>query len=72
MTAYIRLRLRPRVFGLEHLRLEPGTIVAPNHRSDNDVPVLVSALYPRWARAVAHGLPWPTFATDDHALQRGF
>lgn len=72
MTAYIRLRLRPRVFGLERLRLEPGTIVAPNHRSDNDVPVLVAALYPRWARAVSHGLPWPTFATDDHALQRGF
>jgi 1-acyl-sn-glycerol-3-phosphate acyltransferase len=72
MTGYIRLRLRPRVFGLERLRIEPGTIVAPNHRSDNDVPVLVAALYPRWARAVARGLPWPTFATDDHALQRGF
>ena len=72
MTVYIRLRLRPRVFGLERLCLEPGTIVAPNHRSDNDVPVLVAALYPRWARAVARGLPWPTFATDDHALQRGF
>jgi hypothetical protein len=72
MTAYVRVRLRPRVFGLEHLRLEPGTIVAPNHRSDNDVPVLVAALYPQWARAVARGVPWPTFATDDHALQRGF
>jgi len=72
MTVYIRLRLRPRVFGLERLCLEPATIVAPNHRSDNDVPVLVAALYPRWARAVARGLPWPTFATDDHALQRGF
>jgi Acyltransferase len=72
MTLYVRLRLRPRVFGLEHLRLEPGTIVASNHRSDNDVPVLVAALYPRWARAVSRGLPWPTFATDDHALQRGF
>jgi 1-acyl-sn-glycerol-3-phosphate acyltransferase len=72
MTAYVWLRLRPRVFGLEHLRLEPGTIVAPNHRSDNDVPVLVAALYPRWARAVARGVPWPTFATDDDALERGF
>jgi Acyltransferase len=72
MAAYVRLRLRPRVFGLEHLRLEPGTIVAPNHRSDNDVPVLVSALYPQWARAVARGVPWPTFATDDHALLPGF
>ncbi len=72
MTAYVRLRLRQQVFGLEHLRLEPGTIVAPSHRSDNDVPVLVTTLYPRWARAVAHGAPWPTFATDDHAFLQGF
>lgn len=72
MTAYIRLRLRPQVFGREHLRLEPGTIVAPNHRSDNDVPVLVTALYTQWARAVARGAPWPTFATDDHAFLQGF
>jgi hypothetical protein len=72
MTAYIRLRLRPRAFGLDRLRVEPGTIVAPNHRSDNDVPALVAALYPHWARAVARGVPWPTFATDDHVLQRGF
>ena len=72
MTAYIKLRLRPQVFGREHLRLEPGTIVAPNHRSDYDVPVLVTALYPQWARAVARGVPWPTFATDDHAFLQGF
>jgi 1-acyl-sn-glycerol-3-phosphate acyltransferase len=72
MTAYVRLRLRPHVFGVEHLRLEPGTIIAPNHRSDNDVPVLVTTLYRRWARAVAHGAPWPTFATDDHAFLPGF
>jgi 1-acyl-sn-glycerol-3-phosphate acyltransferase len=72
MTAYVGLRFRLRVFGLEHLRLEPGTIVAGNHRSDNDVPVLVTALYPYWARGVAAGAPWPTFATDDHAFLRGF
>lgn len=72
MTAYVRLRMRPHVFGLEHLRLEPGTILAPNHRSDNDVPVLVTALYPTWVRAVARGAPWPTFATDDHAFLQGF
>jgi 1-acyl-sn-glycerol-3-phosphate acyltransferase len=72
MTAYVRLRLRPHIFGAEHLRLEPGTIVAPNHRSDNDVPVLVTTLYPQWARAAARGVPWPTFATDDHAFLRGF
>jgi 1-acyl-sn-glycerol-3-phosphate acyltransferase len=64
MTAYVRLRLRPRVFGLERLRTEPGTILTPNHRSDNDVPVLAAAMYPRWAHAAARGGPWPTFATD--------
>jgi 1-acyl-sn-glycerol-3-phosphate acyltransferase len=72
MAAYVRLRFRPHVFGLEHLRLGPGTIVASNHRSDNDVPVLVAALYPQWAHAVARGVPWPTFATDDHVLLQGF
>ncbi len=72
MTAYVRLRFRPTVFGLAHLRLEPGTILAPNHRSDNDVPVLVAALYPHWAKAVARGVPWPTFAADDHAFLKGF
>jgi 1-acyl-sn-glycerol-3-phosphate acyltransferase len=34
--------------------------------------LLVSALYPRWAEAVARGTPWPTFAADDHAFLRGF
>jgi 1-acyl-sn-glycerol-3-phosphate acyltransferase len=72
MTGYVHLSFRPRTFGLEHLRLEPGTIIAPNHRSDNDVPLLVSALYRRWASAVASGAPWPTFAADDHAFFRGF
>jgi 1-acyl-sn-glycerol-3-phosphate acyltransferase len=72
MTAYVHLQFRPTVFGLANLRLEPGTIVAPNHRSDNDVPVLVAALYPHWAKAVARGAPWPTFAADDHAFLKGF
>jgi 1-acyl-sn-glycerol-3-phosphate acyltransferase len=72
MTAYVRVCFRVRAFGLEHLHLEPGTILAPNHRSDNDVPLLVSALYPTWSHAVADGAPWPTFAADDHAFFRGF
>jgi 1-acyl-sn-glycerol-3-phosphate acyltransferase len=72
MTAYVRLRLRPRVFGLERLSTEPGTILTPNHRSDNDVPVLAAAMYPRWAQAAACGGPWPTFATDEDLFQRGF
>jgi 1-acyl-sn-glycerol-3-phosphate acyltransferase len=72
MTAYVRLCLRPRVFGLERLSTEPGTILTPNHRSDNDVPVLAAAMYPRWAQAAARGGPWPTFATDEDLFQRGF
>lgn len=72
MTAYVRTGFHLRTFGLDNLRLEPGTIVAPNHRSDNDVPVLVSALAGPWGRAVSGGIPWPTFAADDHAFFRGF
>jgi hypothetical protein len=72
MTAYVRSGFRLRTFGLDNLRLEPGTIVTPNHRSDYDVPVLVTALAGMWGRAVRDGLPWPTFAADDHAFFRGF
>jgi hypothetical protein len=72
MAGYVRASFRTRTFGLEHLRLEPATILAPNHRSDNDVPLLVSALASRWTDAVGTGVPWPTFAADDHAFFRGF
>ena len=72
MAGYVRAGFRTRTFGLEHLRLEPGTILAPNHRSDTDVPVLISALAGRWAAAAGAGTPWPTFAADDHAFFRGF
>ncbi len=71
MTGYVRSAFRVRSFGLEHLRLEPSMILAPNHRSDNDVPLLVSTLGPLWTEMIASGLPWPTFAADDHALLRG-
>ena len=72
MTGYVRTVFAARTFGMEHLRVEPGTIIAPNHRSDNDVPLLVSALYPLWSKAAVSGVPWPTFAADDHAFLRGF
>jgi 1-acyl-sn-glycerol-3-phosphate acyltransferase len=72
MTGYVRANFRVQTFGLERLALEPSTIIAPNHRSDNDVPLLVTALAPRWSRAATHGVPWPTFAADDHAFFRGF
>lgn len=72
MTGYVRAGFQTRTFGLEHLSLQPSTIITPNHRSDNDVPLLVSALASRWAAAVAGGGSWPTFAADDHAFFRGF
>jgi len=72
MTGYVRANFRVRTFGLDRLALQPSTIIAPNHRSDNDVPLLASALVPRWSRAAGEGVPWPTFAADDHAFFRGF
>lgn len=72
MTGYVHSAFRVRSFGLEQLQLEPATILAPNHRSDNDIPLLVSTLGPHWTEMVTAGLPWPTFAADDHAFLRGF
>ena len=72
MRAYVRATFRVRVFGLEHLRVEPGQIFAPSHRSDNDVPLLITVLYPTWSKAVAKGAPWPTFAAMIELFLPGF
>jgi 1-acyl-sn-glycerol-3-phosphate acyltransferase len=72
MTAYVRASFRVRVFGVEHLRVEPGQIFAPSHRSDNDVPLLITVLYPTWSKAVAEGAPWPTFAAMIELFLPGF
>jgi 1-acyl-sn-glycerol-3-phosphate acyltransferase len=72
MTGYVRAGFRLHVFGLERLRVEPGTLVAVSHRSDNDVPVLLTVIYPPWAAAVARGMPWPTFAAADDLFLSGF
>jgi 1-acyl-sn-glycerol-3-phosphate acyltransferase len=72
MTAYVRASFRVRVFGLEHLQVEPGQIFAPSHRSDNDVPLLITVLYPTWSKAVAGGAPWPTFGAMIELFQPGF
>ena len=72
MTAYVRTSFRVRVFGLENLRVEPGQIFAPSHRSDNDVPLLITVLYPTWSKAVAEGAPWPTFAAMVELFLPGF
>lgn len=72
MASYIRLRFRRRLLGLQNLQVEPSTILAVNHRSDNDVPLLVTTLARPWRGLVERGLSWPTFAADDHAFFRGF
>lgn len=72
MIAYVRARFRLRVFGSEHLQIEPGQIFAPSHRSDNDVPVLITALYPAWSAAVGAGAPWPTFGAMVELFVPGF
>ena len=72
MTAYIRATFTLRVFGREHLRIESAQIFAPSHRSDNDVPLLISVLYPAWSAAVAHDMPWPTFAAMIELFLPGF
>ncbi len=72
MIAYVRARFRLRVFGSEHLRIEPGQIFAPSHRSDNDVPVLIATLYPAWSVAVRRGAPWPTFGAMVELFVPGF
>ncbi|HJS95164.1 MAG TPA: hypothetical protein VJ741_12955, partial [Solirubrobacteraceae bacterium] len=72
MIAYVRARFRLRVFGSAHLRIEARQIVAPSHRSDNDVPVLIAALYPAWSAAVARGAPWPTFGAMVELFLPGF
>ncbi len=72
MTGHVTTFFRTRLFGADRLRLEPGSIMAPSHRSDNDVPVLASLMIPFWTRTVAQGGQWPTFATLDEAFVRGF
>jgi 1-acyl-sn-glycerol-3-phosphate acyltransferase len=72
MIAYIRATFTLRVFGREHLRIEPRQIFTPSHRSDNDVPLLISVLYPSWSAAVARGMPWPTFAAMIELFLPGF
>jgi hypothetical protein len=72
MAAYVRGRFALRVFGREHVRIEPGQIFAPSHRSDNDVPVLITVLYPAWSAAIARGAAWPTFGAMIELFLPGF
>jgi 1-acyl-sn-glycerol-3-phosphate acyltransferase len=72
LTGYVRGAFQVRSFGLERLRIEPGTIIAVSHRSEHDVPVLLSALYRPWSRAVRAGVPWPVFTAREDLFLAGF
>jgi 1-acyl-sn-glycerol-3-phosphate acyltransferase len=72
MIGFVRARLRVLTFGTDQLQIAPGTIVAPSHRSDYDVPLLMSVVYPQWSTAARRGMQWPTFAADDDLFMRGF
>jgi 1-acyl-sn-glycerol-3-phosphate acyltransferase len=70
LTAYARARFRVRPLGA---RFEPAprTLVVSSHRSDNDVPVFVTCIYPqahgRWNRG-----PQLHFAVRDDLFLAGF
>lgn len=70
LSAYVHARFRVRVVG-EPLRLRHPSLVVSTHRSDDDVPLLVAALY-----RPAHGLPrrGPAvhFVVRDDLFEAGF
>jgi 1-acyl-sn-glycerol-3-phosphate acyltransferase len=70
LAVYTRARFHLCVLG-ERLRLEPRTLIVSSHRSDADVPVLATALYPvlhgRWRRG-----PRLHFAVRDDLFIPGF
>jgi 1-acyl-sn-glycerol-3-phosphate acyltransferase len=70
LTGYARSRFRVRAIG-ERFELDPGGLIVSSHRSDSDVPVLVSLIY-----AQAHGRPRRRerklhFAVRDDLFLRG-
>lgn len=52
MTGYVRARFNLLVFGSDQLRIEPAMIVVVSHRSKEDVPLLIGALYQRFLATV--------------------
>lgn len=72
MTAYAHTGFRLRVFGLEHLEPEPGTVIVASHRSEQDVPVLLGAIYHRYAATAGRQGRWPWFAARDDLFLPGF
>ncbi|MGH3001699.1 MAG: hypothetical protein ACRDM1_03365, partial [Gaiellaceae bacterium] len=70
MRAYAA-RFEIRIFGVERLCLEPGTLIVSTHRSDDDVPLLCGALYfgaRLWRRRSIRA----TFAVRDDLFEPGF
>ncbi len=72
MTAYAHAGFRLRVFGLEHLEPGPGTVIVASHRSEQDVPVLLGAIYRRYAATAGRLGNWPWFAARDDLFLPGF
>lgn len=70
LGAYARSRFRLRVLG-EPFVLDPGAIVVASHRSDDDVPVLIGALY-RAAHGRLRRNPPIHFAVRDDLFLPGF
>jgi 1-acyl-sn-glycerol-3-phosphate acyltransferase len=67
---YARARYRVRSLGAE-FRASPGTLVVSSHRSDDDVPVIVGALY-REAHGLWRRTPRLHFAVRDDLFLPGF
>jgi 1-acyl-sn-glycerol-3-phosphate acyltransferase len=71
LGAYSRARFRVCPLG-ERFQLDPQSLVVSTHRSDADVPVLISTLYPHaYGRLRVRG-PELQFAVRDDLFLRGF
>jgi 1-acyl-sn-glycerol-3-phosphate acyltransferase len=70
LGTYARARFRLRALGAE-FRASPGTLVVSSHRSDDDVPVIVGALY-RQAHGLWRRTPRLHFAVRDDLFLPGF
>jgi len=71
LTAYARSSFRVRPLG-ERVRLDEGGLFVSSHRSDADVPVLVSVIYRHAYGLVRLGRPKLHFAVRDDLFLRGF
>jgi 1-acyl-sn-glycerol-3-phosphate acyltransferase len=71
LTAYARSAFRVHPLG-DRFRLDPGALVVSSHRSDGDVPVLISVLYEHAYGRFRRRGPELHFAVRDDLFVRGF